>query len=341
MCMPEISNIAQKIYAKGSRKGRYVQRDIRYRLGLYDGFYKAARGCRILVYHGICQRDATKFNTLFLTWDTFEAHLKFYQRYFNVVSLNDYYLQRFDPDKFNVCLTFDDGFANNYKYVLPLLEQYQMPATLFVTAIREAGYDLLWNDLLTIAGKYGPEMFMFRNTSHIKNRHFKYVSAKTGIRLDEELRLGGFKEKAEMMKLLYPLSLFKTDKTNEDYWLQITKEQLIELAASPLVTIGSHGYYHNDLAKISLADVKEELSLSKQYLENTIGKQIASLAFPYGSYTTEVAGLAKQAGYNQLLATDFQYAEDHADVTMRERLTVNPFISVNNQMHATITGKYE
>lgn len=318
-----------------------MQRDLVYRAGLYDSFYKSARGSRMLVYHGVCRRRPVKFNTLFLTQETFEAHLKFYQQYFNVISLSDYYLGKFAPDKFNICLTFDDGFANNYKYVLPLLEQYQLPATFFITAIRDSGHDILWNDFLTIAARFGPEKITFKNQFYVKDRYHKYLSIQTGRRLDEELRFLGFKEKAEMMELLYPSLEFKADKTNEDYWLQMTEAQIKDLAASPYVTIGSHGYYHNDLAKISADDAAKELLLSKQYLENITGKQIASLAFPYGSYTREVAEMAKRAGYAQLLATDFQHTEDGADKAMRERLTVNPFISVNNQMHATITGKYE
>jgi len=37
----------------------------------------------------------------------------------------------------------------------------------------------------------------------------------------------------------------------------------------------------------------------------------------------------------------FNNKDDRDDVAMRERLTVNPFISVNNQMYATVTGSYE
>src|SRR6185503_3005501 len=112
------------------------------------------------------------------------------------------------------------------------------------------------------------------------------------------------------------------------------------LALSPLVTIGSHSYYHNDLAQISKANVADELHRSKKYLENLTGKPVNCFAFPYGSYTREVVQAAKDAGYSQLLAMDFKFDEDATDTTMRERFTVNPFISPINQLHATITRKY-
>jgi len=38
---------------------------------------------------------------------------------------------------------------------------------------------------------------------------------------------------------------------------------------------------------------------------------------------------------------DFQSEEDQQDRAMRERFTVNPFLSPVNQMHATITRSYD
>ena len=124
-------------------------------LRLNQSTIKKARGSRILVYHGICREKPFQFNTLFITIKTLENHLRFYKKYFNIVSLDDYYQQKFSAEKYNICLSFDDGFANNYKYVLPLLEQYEIPAHFFITGIRDTGYDILWNDLLSIANKHG------------------------------------------------------------------------------------------------------------------------------------------------------------------------------------------
>ncbi|MDB4918236.1 polysaccharide deacetylase family protein [Mucilaginibacter sp.] len=333
--------LSQKIRSKLTRTAKNLLMDLRHTLGMYEGFYRSARGSRILVYHGICERDHLKFNTLFLTRKTFELHLKFYKKYFNVISLDDYYQKKFSNDKFNICLTFDDGFANNHKYVWPLLEKYQMPATFFITAIQAAGYDILWNDFLTIASKYGPNKLHFKGEFYTKDRHNKYISTFNGLSLADRLGGYGFDEKAEMMKELYPLAPFKTKQSDKDYWLQMTTEQIKELSASTFVTIGAHSYYHNDLARIDIHDAAEELSLSKGYLEHIIKKPITSFAFPYGSYNNEVIETAKSAGYEQLLATEFNSAEDYKDPSMRKRLTVNPFISVNNQMRATITGSYE
>ncbi len=333
--------LSQKIRSKLARNIKYLYRDIYYKLGLHKGFYQSARGSRILIYHGICQHDHLRFNTIFITQKTFESHLKFYKKHFNVISLDAYYKQEFSKDRFNVCLTFDDGFANNYKYVLPLLEKYKIPAAFFITAIQAAGYDILWNDFLSIVSKYGPKEIVYKNESHIKDRYNKYISLVSGEKLADKLRSGDFEEKADMMKLLSPLSDFKTNKYDEDYWLQMTPGQIRALSVSPFVTVGAHGYYHNDLAKIDINNATEELALSRQYLEDIIGEKVTSLAFPYGSYSPEVIEAAKSTGYEQLLAMEFYSENDQEDKAIRERLAVNPFISTPNQMYATITGNYE
>ena len=55
----------------------------------------------------------------------------------------------------------------------------------------------------------------------------------------------------------------------------------------------------------------------------------------------DVVNAAKNVGYEQLLCMDFHYEDDHSDPMMKERFTVNPFINTINQMHATISRRYE
>ena len=331
--MPGLSNKLVKFQYKLKR----LQRSAGWRFGLSQPYFKNAKGARILIYHGICINDQLRFNTLFVKLKSFEMQLRLYKKYFNIVSLDDFYNQRYTSEKFTVCLTFDDGFANNYKYVLPLLEQYQVPAAFFITGIRDAGYDILWNDVLCISYKYGPAKFTFRNEEFIKGKEGKYSSSSTGRLLVDILRSTDFENKAEMIE---ELGLLK-HKAEDDYWLQMTREQIKILSASKWTTLGSHSYYHNDLAKIPVTLAKEDITRSKQYLENITGKEIKALAFPYGSYTGEVCRAAKDTGFTQLLATEFLFPDDANDTTLRERLTINPFISNVNQMHANVAGNYK
>lgn len=310
--------------------------DIGWLIGSSRSFLSKARGARILLYHGLCKGDPFRYNTLFINHKTFESQLRLYKKYFNLVSLDDLYARRFSNDRFNICLSFDDGFSNNYRYVLPLLEQYQVPAVFFITAIRNEGYDVLWNDVLGIAHKYGPDKIGFNDELFVKWRDSRYQSAQSGKKLAEILRGYGFQKKAAVLNLLNRFRL----QADKDYWMQMTTEEIKLLSSSRWATIGSHGYYHNDLAMIDAGALKEELVRSKQFLEHVTGKEIKALAFPYGSYSATVINEATAAGYTQLLTTAFQSPEDAANPLLKERLTINPFISNINQLHANIAGHY-
>ena len=73
--------ILNKIGSKLGRETKYLLRDVKHRLGLYDNFYTEVSGSRIVIYHGICKEDHNRFNPIFLTQTTFEQHLKLYKKH--------------------------------------------------------------------------------------------------------------------------------------------------------------------------------------------------------------------------------------------------------------------
>jgi peptidoglycan/xylan/chitin deacetylase (PgdA/CDA1 family) len=318
------------------RKAEYAYHDARTLLSLAPDSFKAARGARIVVYHGICQRDHLRFNNIFLQRKTFEEQLKLFKKYFNVVSLDDYYAGRFSDERLNLCIQFDDGYANQLHYALPLLEQYELPASFFITAIRDAGYDILWNDFHGLLCRYGPEELEFRGERFRKRQGLfpSYVSVGSGLGLRETLMPLGFEPKGALIREFSPLVPAHLD---EEYWLQLTTEQIRTLSASRWVTIGAHGYYHNDLSKIAIADAEAEIVNSRRFLEDITGKEIKALAFPYGTYTAALVETAKKAGFTQILPLGIH----HTDPALRERVIINPYVSVTNQLLNLIKKRYD
>lgn len=64
----------------------------------------------------------------------------------------------------------------------------------------------------------------------------------------------------------------------------ITTNQLKEVAASPLCTVGSHGILHTPFAELSNRDFKNNLKDSQKRLSDILKRKIELFAFPYGSY---------------------------------------------------------
>jgi len=96
------------------------------------------RNPRILMYHMISPpRAGAKFNSLRVTPEMFEKQLEYLNKHgwrFHTMSE----LVRLPlplPPKC-VALTFDDGYEDNYKQMLPLLEKYDARATVYLVVDR-------------------------------------------------------------------------------------------------------------------------------------------------------------------------------------------------------------
>lgn len=85
----------------------------------------------ILEYHSI---GANVEIELDISVEIFEQHLRYLKKYCNVITLGDYLRDenaRNQSGRPVVVITFDDGYDNFYTKVLPLLKEYELPATLF------------------------------------------------------------------------------------------------------------------------------------------------------------------------------------------------------------------
>lgn len=91
-----------------------------------------------------------------------------------------------------------------------------------------------------------------------------------------------------------------SDKLDQPGYL--TTDQVKELAADPLVTIGSHGTSHIRMGQAEKAVQEHELCASKDKLESLLGKPCLYFAYPFGSYRQETLPLVKKAGYSMAYA---------------------------------------
>ncbi len=86
----------------------------------------------ILVYHTISSPAEALPGDIDISPERFERQLQWLSRWRSVVRL--YQTLRSPASNRLVSITFDDGFRDNLTVALPLLEKYNLPMTLFVTA---------------------------------------------------------------------------------------------------------------------------------------------------------------------------------------------------------------
>lgn len=79
--------------------------------------------------------------------------------------------------------------------------------------------------------------------------------------------------------------------------LYLRPPELKSLRALPGVSVGSHGATHRRLDALSDADLREELTASKRYLEDLLGQAVTALSYPHGGVDRRVRDAAERAGY--------------------------------------------
>jgi peptidoglycan/xylan/chitin deacetylase (PgdA/CDA1 family) len=246
----------------------------------------------ILMYHRILPQDDARFNLeepgMIVTPDTFTMHIQEIKRHFDIISLSDWVnLKQQDlPLPKKACaVTFDDGWADNFEYALPILKSTNTPVTLFAVA-EKIGTDFqFWpNSILALLLKgFATEL----------NRHplFAKVSALmfANKSVDREYaaayiyHLKSFPDEAifsalqdiESTKLLagqIPNALMN--------W-----EQLNAMHNSGLTMIGSHTCTHRRLTvDLDVKQMHYEIENSKKILEQGLSAPVNLFCFPNGDY---------------------------------------------------------
>lgn len=273
---------------------------------------------QILMYHGVVSKTYG-FNYRHIKVSDFEKHISFLKRYCNVITLEDFFLKKFVDDKPNIAITFDDGYRNNFVYAKPILEKYQVPATFFVTGINKTNEDILWADFLNIVSFLKKDSFVFEDELFSKKGNAFYNDE--GKKIDDIIKKqkSSYEYKMQLYDILNDYNYFKKSEDFEEYWKLMSDEEIRICAKSNFISIGSHGFYHNNLGSISFENASDELLMSKNYLEQIIDKKINSIAYPDGSYTRDLVRFSDSIGLVNQLAVNYIFPEDKLDERICDR----------------------
>jgi len=127
-------------------------------------------------------------------------------------------------------------------------------------------------------------------------------------------------------------------KSNEPKLKMMNKQQILEMQDYG-IEFGSHTLSHSDLTKISYEEAKKELAESKKILEEELGREIKSFAFPYGNCNEEVKKIAREAGYKLVYATDNAPLGLHEDLFQIRRIGIFPNTTVRG-LARKVKGNY-
>ncbi|WP_457665394.1 polysaccharide deacetylase family protein [Thiolapillus sp.] len=181
-----------------------------------------------------------------------------------------------------ICITFDDGYFNN-THMLPLLEQYDVPATFYITTGNVEEQQCFWWDVVyRERHRRGIDKpLISREQKMLKQKHHQDILAY----LHHEFGAG----------CLQPWS--DTDRP-------MTVPELQDFSRHPLVFIGNHTRDHYLLDRYSPSETTTQMDRAQQDLKNWLGKAPTGIAYPNGNYSDAAIIAAKQTGLAYGLSLD-------------------------------------
>ncbi|MEE9355068.1 MAG: polysaccharide deacetylase family protein [Methylococcaceae bacterium] len=253
--------------------------------------------------------------------ETFDWHMELISRYFNPLTFGQAIRHlKFGtlPPK-SVCVTFDDGYADNVEVALPILQKWKVPATFFIsTGFIENG--LMWNDTIaeTIRQLKGRELdltFCGLERFEIATKSQRYSVLK---KILTTIRYFPLERRNEVASTIASLA----DTLPRD--LMMTKSQVKKISVSGM-ELGGHTVTHPILTTLTPDLAREEIGQGKEQLEAIIGEKVRYFAFPTGKpiqdYSLDHIKMLRTLGFEAAVSTKWGVSNSESNIWQLPRFT--------------------
>jgi peptidoglycan/xylan/chitin deacetylase (PgdA/CDA1 family) len=248
----------------------------------------------------------------------------------DLVSLDEMHrrLAESDFERRFICLTFDDGYRDTAEYAYPILKRHEIPFAVYVaTSFADRIGELWWLALEAVIARNtrvelvidGQDQQFDCPTVEAKRELFELVYGwMRRLETEDELR-----ETIRELCLRYQVDIGEFSRE-----LCMSWEELAQLAADPLVTVGAHTVNHVMLAKVSATAARAEMEMSRRVIEAALGRPVEHLSYPVGDKTSAASrefSLAANLGFKTAVTTrpGVLYPEHHGHLTALPRISLN------------------
>lgn len=253
---------------------------------------------------------------------SFDQQLRYLTRNFNVLSLSEAvaHLRAATLPARAVCITFDDGYADNAEIALPLLQKYGVTATFFIaTGFLDGGR--MWNDTVI-------ESFRRARGDTIDLREIG-LEQYTVATLEQRRQV--LFSVIDQLKYLEPTTRqSKVDKLAQTIAAELPDDLMMTSAQVKLLhdhgmEIGGHTVNHPILASTDETTARTEIGEGKARLEAITGTPIRFFAYPNGKpgrdYLSIHVEMLNQLGFEAAVSTAWGTARHGDDLFQLPRFT--------------------
>lgn len=243
---------------------------------------------------------------------TFRWHMQLLAECFHVMPLHEA-LETMANDRMPpraVCITFDDGYRSTHDIALPILKEFELPATVFVTT-GHMGHGNMWNDIILEAIRNQPDGELNLQNVGLDIYPLETVS-------DRKMTAHALIESTKYMLPAARSALIQTLEKhvgpNLQESLMLTREMIVHLAHNN-IEIGGHTISHPILTRLDDEVARLEIEVNKRQLEDIIKKTISLFAYPNGKpggdFDMRHVRMVEEAGYYAAFTTEVGAATRH------------------------------
>lgn len=266
----------------------------------------------IVNYHGLRKDTSQRRAWLLLPEARFTEQIRYLAANYRILAIDDA-LERLRSgavDEPTACVTFDDGYRNNLTIGLPVLRQFNVPATIYLASGLIGTDARLWTTRIELAFGATPRASVDLSTIGLGVQQLghagthKDLRARIGHATKEHLKTYPARERAMLVdRVIDALDAGATHDDGEFAFLDWN--EVAALGASGLVTFGAHTVGHEILSRLDDTMVDREISESVERVR-AAGHDSASFAYPnggIGDFDARAAQALRRVGIPAALTT--------------------------------------
>jgi peptidoglycan/xylan/chitin deacetylase (PgdA/CDA1 family) len=284
----------------------------------------------VLLYHRVTDLEQDP-QQLSVTPANFFEHVTMIRKTYTPVLIEEFadlLIHGKELPKKTVILSFDDGYADNLNEALPILESNGSQALFYIaTNLINSNKEFWWDELerILLAKQFAVEKIELKSaqrnvvlkTSTFEQRRNSYES------LHPILKYASLAERDELISQLRTQAGLSV--SGRATHRVMTKEEIQRLANSTSAVIGAHSHRHPALSILSSQEQQEEISISKNILQEITGKSIDHFSYPFGSkkdYNQETVRICGQIGFKMVAANYYGQVHRWTDRFQLPRILV-------------------
>jgi peptidoglycan/xylan/chitin deacetylase (PgdA/CDA1 family) len=257
---------------------------------------------RILYYHRVNNDNDPFFPAI--STALFEAEMKFLHKNYLVVSLTEL-LQRLAGKSTEpvLAITFDDGYRDNYQHAFPILQRYDLPATIFLTTGNMDTGEPPWFEQLAFAVKKTSREFVDMDATGRIWLRTPAERLDANGRIFSVLRRLPDSDRRELVATV--LGQLAVAGRGERHGKMLRWDEA-RLMSTRGITFGGHTVTHPFLSRLTSDGFRWEVSECKRRVEEEL--QVPADYFSYPNGREEDFGFAnkalvREAGYRAAVTT--------------------------------------